>query len=121
MLMLLACGKPETDNRPASNAKTASENSFEVDTIRLAGGDLAIRAGEVVAVVGKSGSGKSTLAHILVQVLAPDAGEVLFFGSPMNDRKAAAVLSAMHLPTSPDFLCRTCHVLSGGQRRVGGR
>lgn len=34
-----------------------------------------------------------------------------------RDKKAVAALTDMHLPTSPDFLNRTCHVLSGGQRQ----
>jgi peptide/nickel transport system ATP-binding protein len=34
-----------------------------------------------------------------------------------RDKKAAAALTAMHLPTGPDFLNRTCHALSGGQRQ----
>jgi peptide/nickel transport system ATP-binding protein len=36
---------------------------------------------------------------------------------PHRDKKAVAALSAMHLPTAPDFLHRTCHALSGGQRQ----
>jgi peptide/nickel transport system substrate-binding protein len=38
-LMLLACGKPETDARQAADAKGASQSAYEVDVIRLAGGD----------------------------------------------------------------------------------
>jgi peptide/nickel transport system ATP-binding protein len=34
-----------------------------------------------------------------------------------RDRKAVEALEAMHLPTSLDFLSRTCHALSGGQRQ----
>jgi peptide/nickel transport system ATP-binding protein len=34
-----------------------------------------------------------------------------------RDKKAAAALTAMHLPTGPEFLNRTCHALSGGQRQ----
>lgn len=130
----------------------------------IGGVDLVVRHGEVVALVGRSGSGKSTLAQMLVRVLPADGGEVRFFGRPVFDRKATAViggmqmvfqdpaeavshrlsvleavrepldimghgergdrerramaaLAAMHLPTSADFLRRTCHGLSGGQRQ----
>jgi energy-coupling factor transport system ATP-binding protein len=48
----------------------------------LAGIDLAIAAGERVALLGRSGSGKSTLAQILAGVLSPTAGRVVY-GEPV--------------------------------------
>jgi ABC-2 type transport system ATP-binding protein len=42
----------------------------------LRGADLDIRAGELVGLVGENGSGKSTLMHIIVGLLARDAGTV---------------------------------------------
>lgn len=46
----------------------------------LAGLDLAIEAGERVAVVGESGTGKSTLLHILGLLDAPSGGQLLVDG-----------------------------------------
>ncbi|TDD43628.1 ABC transporter ATP-binding protein [Saccharopolyspora elongata] len=46
----------------------------------LAGVDLAIHTGEVMAIVGPSGSGKTTLLHVLAGILRPDGGEVLLDG-----------------------------------------
>ena len=42
----------------------------------LRGVDLAIAAGETVAIVGPNGAGKSTLAHLLMRLHAPSAGSI---------------------------------------------
>ena len=46
----------------------------------LDGADLALRAGEIVALVAPSGTGKSTLLHLAGLLERPDAGEVFLAG-----------------------------------------
>ena len=52
-------------------------------TTAVAGVDLAVRAGEIVALVGQSGSGKTTLARTLLGLRRPTSGRVLFDGAPL--------------------------------------
>jgi putative ABC transport system ATP-binding protein len=54
------------------------------ETPALRGASIAVRPGEIVAVMGPSGSGKSTLLHCLAGILTPDDGEVWFAGQRLD-------------------------------------
>jgi oligopeptide/dipeptide ABC transporter ATP-binding protein len=42
-----------------------------------------VRKGETLGIVGESGCGKSTLARLLLHLIQPDAGELIFDGDPV--------------------------------------
>ncbi|WGU95653.1 amino acid ABC transporter ATP-binding protein [Paenibacillus dendritiformis] len=53
----------------------------------LKGLNMTIEQGEVVVVIGPSGSGKSTLLRCLNLLETPTAGDILFEGMKINDKK----------------------------------
>src|SRR3546814_957497 len=65
-------------------AKTYAEGSLRTPVFD--GLDLAVHAGETVAIVGASGAGKSTLLHLLGGLDTPTAGEVFVAGQQMSAR-----------------------------------
>jgi lipoprotein-releasing system ATP-binding protein len=77
--------------------KTFRETGQELSI--LAGADLSVLPGEVVAVLGVSGAGKSTLLQILGTLDRPDAGSLRIGGTDalsLGDR-ALSALRARHL------------------------
>ena len=58
-------------------------------TPALRGASVAVRQGEILAIMGPSGSGKSTLLHCLAGIFTPDKGDVAFDGQVLNTMSEA--------------------------------
>jgi sn-glycerol 3-phosphate transport system ATP-binding protein len=61
----------------------------------LHGIDLALRGGEMLAIVGASGCGKSTLLRLVAGLERPSAGRILLDGADITDRDPSARDMAM--------------------------
>ena len=102
-------------------------------TAALAGVDLRVAPGEVLAVVGENGAGKSTLMKVLAGVVRPDAGEMLLDGRPYaprspRDARAAGVAMihqelalAPHLTVADNILLGMEPTRAGFLRRAASR
>jgi ATP-binding cassette, subfamily B, bacterial len=66
--------------------------------------DLAVDAGEVVALVGSTGAGKSTLCHLIAGLLEPDAGAVRVGGVDLRDVDPEAIGESVSLVFQESFL-----------------
>src|SRR4030088_1058526 len=72
-------GTDSGDNRSVAIALTAEglAKSFG-ETAAIAGLDLKVRAGELMALLGPSGSGKTTFLRLVAGLETPSAGRILF-------------------------------------------
>jgi fructose transport system ATP-binding protein len=73
----------------------------------IAGSDIELYAGEILAVIGDNGAGKSSLIKALSGALIPDAGEIYLegqrvnFHNPMDARKAGIETVYQTLAVAP--------------------
>ena len=70
----------------------------------LRAASLAVRPGEVHALMGANGAGKSTLVKILTGAVRPDAGTIVVRGKPY--RRALAARGAARSASSPSTRSR---------------
>ncbi|MEV6109382.1 ABC transporter ATP-binding protein [Streptomyces sp. NPDC051940] len=81
------------------------------DVAALADAELAIRHGEMLAIVGPSGSGKSTLLNIMGTLARPTAGTVRIGGhavDELSDRELSALRAA-----TIGFVFQSFHLAAG--------
>lgn len=73
--------------------------------VALAGVDLRLETGEVLALLGRNGAGKSTLVSLLLGLRRPDAGTVRLFGrDPRLPSARTGVGAALQEPAFPPTL-----------------
>jgi ribose transport system ATP-binding protein len=99
--------------------------------VALSDGNLEVRSGEVVALLGANGSGKSTLSKIITGVAAPNGGQLLVddrpvqFSSPQAAHSVGITAVYQELSLIPDmtvaeniFLTHEPLIAGGVRRRV---
>ncbi len=93
--------------------------------VGLAGVDLQLYPGEVLAIIGDNGAGKSTLIGCLSGALAPDEGEILVdgvrvdFKSPLDARRAGIETVFQNLAVAPALDIASNLYLGRETRRKG--
>ena len=83
---------------------TVTVPSVDGPTDLVAGIDLELAPGSVVALVGPTGAGKSTLAGLLARLRDPSTGEVLLDGLPLRELRPADVAAQVAFVAQQTFL-----------------
>lgn len=65
---------------------------------------LEVRAGEMVAIVGRTGAGKTTLADLLLRFYDPDSGSISIDGIDLRQIARASLLDRVAVVTQDPFL-----------------
>ena len=85
--VVTASSRPLVEIRHLTRHFTAPRNGLFQPVRRVHALDdvtLSVRAGETLGLVGESGSGKSTLARLIVRLLKPTAGNIVFEGNEIG-------------------------------------
>jgi len=84
---VIAAGIPVLEGRHLRKIYGAAHQSLTV----LSDASIALRAGEMVAIVAPSGAGKSTLLHLLAALDTPTSGAIYFDANEIETKNEAAL------------------------------
>ena len=90
--------------RGAIDVERVSFRYAPIDPLVVDDVSLSIRAGELVAIVGRSGSGKTSLANLLAGLHPPSSGRVLFDGVSVADLDLRALRAQLGIVTQRTHL-----------------
>jgi phosphonate transport system ATP-binding protein len=76
---------------PAAVRISRLRKEFQAGKPVLAGIDLAIAKGSLVALIGANGTGKSTLLRCIPKLVVPESGTVEVFGAPVATKRGKAL------------------------------
>ncbi|HWC26068.1 MAG TPA: sugar ABC transporter ATP-binding protein [Solirubrobacteraceae bacterium] len=112
------------DDAPILELRDAVKSYGAVRALRH--GTIALRSGEVRALVGENGAGKSTLVKLLAGVIRRDGGEMLVDGEVVDfhappDARAAGIAVIYQEPTLFPDLSVAENVVMGRHPLKGGR
>jgi len=114
---------PAGDRQPVLQAKGLVKRFGNV--VGLAGVDLELYPGEVLAIIGDNGAGKSTLIKCLSGAHVPDAGDIFVDGAPVefenpqDARRAGIETVYQNLAVSPALDIASNLYLGREERRPG--
>ncbi len=101
-------GSPAQDDSAGSGQaelRVTNVHAGYGDCMVLHGANMQVRAGEVVALMGRNGAGKSTLLKAIVGLLAVKRGEIEVAGRSIAGRDTADICREVaYLPQNPNAL-----------------
>lgn len=82
----------EKEDKPILELKSVSVGFSGINVLQKI--DLRLFPGEIHALVGENGAGKSTLMKIILGIISPDKGEVIFFDQKRSNQSLRQVMES---------------------------
>ena len=82
----------EKEDKPILELKSVSVGFSGINVLQKI--DLRLFPGEIHALVGENGAGKSTLMKIILGIISPDKGEVIFFDQKRKNQSIREIMES---------------------------